>query len=159
MCIEVIKTFHLKSFFLTIQEDALSFLLMSTKVAFHIIRLMYFCSFIIFIIPKSINYSQLIPVRDSFCCSVVELREDVEYQVQFNAGERRMAIMVSLSPEFPLEKPVLRVSPPISHLWCNEHSEITSAPGLLNVRHIVLFATFVQTLNTMMPPISVYSAQ
>lgn len=64
--------------------------------------------------------------------NVVELREDVEYQVQFNAGERRMAIMVSLSPEFPLEKPVLRVSPPISHPWCNEHSEITSAPGLLN---------------------------
>lgn len=64
--------------------------------------------------------------------NVVELREDVEYQVQFDAGERRMAIMVSLSPEFPLEKPVLRVSPPISHPWCNEHSEITSAPGLLN---------------------------
>ncbi|CAK9803286.1 Vacuolar protein sorting-associated protein 37A [Anthophora quadrimaculata] len=64
--------------------------------------------------------------------NVVELREDVEYQVQFNAGERRMAIMVSLSPEFPLEKPVLRVSPPVNHPWCNEHSEITSAPGLLN---------------------------
>ncbi|KZC09165.1 PREDICTED: vacuolar protein sorting-associated protein 37A [Dufourea novaeangliae] len=64
--------------------------------------------------------------------NVVELREDMEYQVQFNAGERRMAIMVSLSPEFPLEKPVLRVSPPINHPWCNEHSEITSAPGLLN---------------------------
>ncbi|XP_043260030.1 vacuolar protein sorting-associated protein 37A [Colletes gigas] len=64
--------------------------------------------------------------------NVVELREDVEYQVQFNAGERGMAIMVSLSPEFPLEKPVLRVSPPINHPWCNEHSEITGAPGLLN---------------------------
>ncbi|XP_047353963.1 vacuolar protein sorting-associated protein 37A [Vespa velutina] len=64
--------------------------------------------------------------------NVAELREDVEYQVQFNAGERRMAIMVSLSPEFPLEKPVLRVSPPINHPWCNEHSEIISAPGLLN---------------------------
>ena len=66
-------------------------------------------------------------------CSVIELRENVDYQVEFQAGERRMAIMVSLSPNFPLEKPVLRVSPPISHPWCNEHSEITSAPGLLNV--------------------------
>ncbi|XP_066581058.1 vacuolar protein sorting-associated protein 37A [Prorops nasuta] len=64
--------------------------------------------------------------------NVIELREDVEYQVQFDAGDKRMAIMVSLSPEFPLEKPVLRVSPPINHPWCNEHSEITSAPGLLN---------------------------
>ncbi|XP_043475532.1 vacuolar protein sorting-associated protein 37A [Leptopilina heterotoma] len=62
---------------------------------------------------------------------VLELREDVEYQVQFDAGDRRMAILVSLSPEFPLEKPVLRVTPPITHPWCNEHSEITSAPGLL----------------------------
>lgn len=78
----------------------------------------------------------LIVMYDS-CYSVVELREDVEYQVQFNAGERRMAIMVSLSPEFPLEKPVLRVSPPINHPWCNEHSEITSAPGLLNVRSFI----------------------
>lgn len=66
--------------------------------------------------------------------SVLELREDVEYQVQFDAGDRRMAILVSLSPEFPLEKPVLRVTPPITHPWCNEHSEITSAPGLLLVR-------------------------
>lgn len=73
-------------------------------------------------------------MHDLLCFSVVELREDVEYQVQFNAGERRMAIMVSLSPEFPLEKPVLRVSPPVNHPWCNEYSEITSAPGLLNVR-------------------------
>ncbi|XP_012531597.1 vacuolar protein sorting-associated protein 37A isoform X2 [Monomorium pharaonis] len=64
--------------------------------------------------------------------SVIELRENVDYQVEFQAGERRMAIMVSLSPNFPLEKPVLRVSPPINHPWCNEHSEITSAPGLLN---------------------------
>ncbi|OXU27747.1 hypothetical protein TSAR_003166 [Trichomalopsis sarcophagae] len=64
--------------------------------------------------------------------NVLELQEDVEYQVQFDAGDKRMAIMVSLSPEFPLEKPVLRVSPPIAHKWCNEHSEITSAPGLLN---------------------------
>lgn len=44
-----------------------------------------------------------------------------------------MAIMVSLSAEFPLEKPVLRVCPPIVHRWCNEHSEIVNAPGLLNV--------------------------
>lgn len=64
--------------------------------------------------------------------NVVELREDVEYQVEFESGDMRMAIMVSLSPEFPLEKPVLRVSPPVNHSWCNEHSEITSAPGLLN---------------------------
>ena len=56
--------------------------------------------------------------------------------MQFDAEDVRMAIMVSLSPEFPLEKPVLRVIPPIIHQWCNEHSEIISAPGLLNVNFI-----------------------
>lgn len=70
--------------------------------------------------------------------SVIELRENVDYQVEFQAGENRMAIMVSLSPNFPLEKPVLRVSPLISHPWCNEHSEIINAPGLLNVSDIIL---------------------
>lgn len=75
----------------------------------------------------------------NFVCSVLELQEDVEYQVQFDAGDKRMAILVSLSPEFPLEKPVLRVSPQITHKWCNEHSEITSAPGLLNVMDSSIF--------------------
>lgn len=79
--------------------------------------------------------------------SVVELREDVEYQVQFDAGDKRMAIMVSLSPEFPLEKPVLRVSPPISHPWCNEHNEIISAPGLLNVNSIIKFLSLALKIN------------
>ncbi|KAK0167504.1 hypothetical protein PV327_004894 [Microctonus hyperodae] len=65
--------------------------------------------------------------------NVIELREDAEYQVQFDAGDKRMAIIVSLSPEFPLEKPVLRISPSvINHPWCNEHSEIVNAPGLIN---------------------------
>lgn len=64
---------------------------------------------------------------------MTELREDAEYKVEFEAGNRRMAIMVSLPPEFPLDKPTLRVTPPVEHPWCNEHSEIVSAPGLLNV--------------------------
>lgn len=93
------------------------------------------------------------------CYSVVELREDVEYQVQFNARERRMAIMVSLSPEFPLEKPVLRVSPPINHPWCNEHSEITSAPGLLNVTFFIFIIYLFRIIKIIWFYISVYSAQ
>lgn len=98
-------------------------------------------------------------VVHNLCYSVVELREDVEYQVQFNAGERRMAIMVSLSPEFPLEKPVLRVSPPIKHPWCNEHNEITSAPGLLNVRSLIFLAYLTRIVKIICFYISVYSAQ
>jgi hypothetical protein len=64
---------------------------------------------------------------------VTEIQEDVEYRVEFIAGGHVMAIQVSLSPEFPLEKPVLKVSPQIDHPWVNEQCEIISAPGLLNV--------------------------
>ncbi|XP_067005837.2 vacuolar protein sorting-associated protein 37A [Anabrus simplex] len=64
--------------------------------------------------------------------NVTELQEDVEYQVEFVSGGNNMAILVSLGPEFPLVKPVLKVIPPVSHPWVNEHSEVTRAPGLLN---------------------------
>lgn len=64
--------------------------------------------------------------------NVIEIVEDVEYKIEFNAGGTAMAILVSLSPEFPLEKPVLKISPVISHPWVNEKGEITNAPGLLN---------------------------
>lgn len=63
---------------------------------------------------------------------MTEIQEDVEYQVEFRAGGRGMAIQVSLPPEFPLEKPVLKVSPQIDHPWVNEQCEIISAPGLMN---------------------------
>ena len=116
------------------------------------------CIFVLFV--------QLLHKCFSIMCdsrySVVELREDVEYQVQFDAGERRMAIMVSLSPEFPLEKPALRVSPPVNHPWCNEHSEITSAPGLLNVRFLFFFLDSLDLIGItkiIWFYVSVYSAQ
>jgi hypothetical protein len=44
-----------------------------------------------------------------------------------------MAILVQLGPDFPLEKPVLSVSPNVSHPWVDHSGRITAAPGLLNV--------------------------
>jgi ESCRT-I complex subunit VPS37 len=64
--------------------------------------------------------------------NVTEVQEDVEYRVEFSAGGHGMAIQVSLPPEFPLEKPVLKVSPQIDHPWVNEQCEIVGAPGLMN---------------------------
>jgi ESCRT-I complex subunit VPS37 len=64
---------------------------------------------------------------------VTEIQEDVEYRVEFSAGGYSMAIQVSLCPEFPRKRPVLKVSPQIDHPWVDEQSEIISAPGLLNV--------------------------
>jgi hypothetical protein len=76
-------------------------------------------------------------VTNNTVCSVTEIQEDVEYRVEFSAGGHGMAIQVSLPPEFPLEKPVLKVSPQIDHPWVNEQCEIISAPGLMNVSGLV----------------------
>nr|CAD7432422.1 unnamed protein product [Timema monikensis] len=63
---------------------------------------------------------------------VTEVQEDLEYKVDFLAGGVNMVLLVSLSPDFPLDKPVLKVQPLVIHPWVNDHSEIVSAPGLLN---------------------------
>ncbi|XP_069681970.1 vacuolar protein sorting-associated protein 37A-like [Periplaneta americana] len=80
----------------------------------------------------AVNRKRQIDTLKVFNDNVTEIQEDVEYRVEFNAGGYGMAILVSLSPEFPLEKPVLKVTPQIDHPWVNEQSEIISAPGLLN---------------------------
>lgn len=65
------------------------------------------------------------------------MQEDVEYTVDFESGGKPFALIIKLSPEFPLEKPILHISPPVVHHWVSETGEITSAPGLLNVSYIV----------------------
>ncbi|KAJ4440263.1 hypothetical protein ANN_08402 [Periplaneta americana] len=79
----------------------------------------------------AVNRKRQIDTLKVFNDNVTEI-QDVEYRVEFNVGGYGMAILVSLSPEFPLEKPVLKVTPQTDHPWVNEQSEIISAPGLLN---------------------------
>lgn len=67
-----------------------------------------------------------------FNANVSEVTEDSEYKVDFISGNNQLAIIVLLSPEFPLEKPVLKVLPAVNHPWVEESGEITGAPGLLN---------------------------
>ncbi|XP_034239402.1 vacuolar protein sorting-associated protein 37A [Thrips palmi] len=64
--------------------------------------------------------------------NVQELQPGVEYRVEFWAESRRMAILVQLGPDFPLEKPVLLVSPNVGHSWVDHCGRITAAPGLVN---------------------------
>jgi len=65
--------------------------------------------------------------------SVSEISQDTEYSVEFTAGENKLAMLIILGPEFPMEKPLLKITPSISHQWVNENSEIVRAPGYLNV--------------------------
>jgi ESCRT-I complex subunit VPS37 len=64
--------------------------------------------------------------------NVVEICEGLEYQIAFKSGRNELCIHVSLSNEFPNEKPLLTISPAIVHPWVNAESEVVSAPGLLN---------------------------
>ncbi|KAK7579911.1 hypothetical protein V9T40_000540 [Parthenolecanium corni] len=64
--------------------------------------------------------------------NVTEITENTEYMVEFNAGDNKLAMLILLSPDFPMEKPLLKITPSISHQWVNENSEIVAAPGFLN---------------------------
>nr|CAD7450662.1 unnamed protein product [Timema bartmani] len=75
--------------------------------------------------PEATKYNNIL-------IGVTEVQEDLEYKVDFLAGGVNMVLLVSLSLDFPLDKPVLKVQPLVIHPWVNEHSEIVSAPGLLN---------------------------
>lgn len=63
---------------------------------------------------------------------MTEVKENEEYKVDFTAGDIPMCLNVVLPPEFPTDKPTIRVKPPVKHLWVNNNSEIDKAPGLLN---------------------------
>jgi hypothetical protein len=68
-----------------------------------------------------------------FLFSVTEVKENCEYRVDFTSGGNQLSLLVILGPDFPLEKPVLKILPIVQHPWVSENGEVTGAPGLLNV--------------------------
>jgi len=67
-----------------------------------------------------------------FNANVSEVKENCEYRVDFISGGHQLSLLVVLGPEFPLEKPVLKIVPTVQHPWVTENGEITGAPGLIN---------------------------
>lgn len=65
--------------------------------------------------------------------SVVEVTEDCEYDVSFDAGDHSLTVRVTLGGDFPKAKPLLEIHPLIEHPWVNEKGVVNAAPGLLNV--------------------------
>ncbi|XP_048004081.1 vacuolar protein sorting-associated protein 37A-like isoform X3 [Leguminivora glycinivorella] len=64
--------------------------------------------------------------------NVQEVTENTEYKVDFTINGRIFSLNVILGPEFPNEKPVILVNPPVSHPWVAEHSsQVVGAPGLI----------------------------
>lgn len=63
----------------------------------------------------------------------MEIIEGNEYEVGFQSGANNLVLKVILSPEFPTDKPILKIMPNVVHPWISSDGEVTSAPGLLNV--------------------------
>ncbi|XP_063545565.1 vacuolar protein sorting-associated protein 37A-like [Cydia strobilella] len=64
--------------------------------------------------------------------NVQEVTENTEYKVDFTINGKNFSLNVILGPEFPNEKPVILVNPPVSHPWVAEHSsQVVGAPGLI----------------------------
>ncbi|XP_038057902.1 vacuolar protein sorting-associated protein 37A-like [Patiria miniata] len=66
--------------------------------------------------------------------NVVELKRDVEYRVTFSvgAGATNIALHITLPPQFPQEKPLVKVSPPLRHPWISNTLTVIGCPGLNN---------------------------
>ncbi|KAL1514143.1 hypothetical protein ABEB36_003450 [Hypothenemus hampei] len=85
-----------------------------------------------FLKPDVNNRKQQISTLKIFNDNVTEINEDCEYEVAFQSGNNNLVLGVTLSNDFPEEKPVLSIKPLISHPWANENGLIVAAPGLLN---------------------------
>ncbi|XP_018568891.1 vacuolar protein sorting-associated protein 37A [Anoplophora glabripennis] len=64
--------------------------------------------------------------------NVVEITEGEEYEISFNSGVNKLCLKITLSKEFPKEKPILKIVPEVVHHWVGSDGQIKSAPGLLN---------------------------
>lgn len=60
------------------------------------------------------------------------VQEDVEYRIDFETNVGAMCLGVQLPPDFPNEKPILTIHPPVNHAWVTNERDITNAPGVLN---------------------------
>ncbi|XP_032227927.2 vacuolar protein sorting-associated protein 37A isoform X1 [Nematostella vectensis] len=62
--------------------------------------------------------------------SVTEVQRDVEYRVTFTVGSSTLFLNVTLPPQFPQEKPVVKVSPPVIHPWVNDQMIVVGCQAI-----------------------------
>ncbi|KXJ26226.1 vacuolar protein sorting-associated protein 37A [Exaiptasia diaphana] len=66
----------------------------------------------------------------NFHHNVTEVQRDIEYRITFYVHGATMSFNVTLPPQFPNEKPVVTVSPPIQHPWVNDQMVVVGCPSL-----------------------------
>lgn len=62
--------------------------------------------------------------------NITEVQRDVEYRVTFNVGTSTVFLNITLPPQFPNEKPLVKVSPSLRHPWVNDQMMVVGCPGI-----------------------------
>ncbi|KAB1257613.1 Vacuolar protein sorting-associated protein 37A [Camelus dromedarius] len=78
-----------------------------------------------------------------FSYSIAEIQKDVEYRLPFTVNNLTININILLPPQFPQEKPVISVYPPIQHHLVDKQGVYVTSPLVSNVcMWYNLFQTF-----------------
>ncbi|XP_030047300.1 vacuolar protein sorting-associated protein 37A isoform X1 [Microcaecilia unicolor] len=64
--------------------------------------------------------------------SITEIQKDVEYRLPFTINNLTISINILLPPQFPQEKPVISVYPPIRHHIMDKQGEYVTSPLINN---------------------------
>ncbi|XP_072041009.1 vacuolar protein sorting-associated protein 37A-like [Amphiura filiformis] len=64
--------------------------------------------------------------------SIVELKRDEQYRLTLSAGGNNIALIISLPPQFPQDKPLVKVSPALNHPWVSKSLQVTGCASLNN---------------------------
>ncbi|XP_067890828.1 vacuolar protein sorting-associated protein 37A isoform X1 [Heterodontus francisci] len=64
---------------------------------------------------------------------IVEIQKDVEYRLPFTANNKTINLNILLPPQFPQEKPVVSVFPPVRHHLVDKHTgTVVTSPLITN---------------------------
>nr|XP_014346297.1 PREDICTED: vacuolar protein sorting-associated protein 37A [Latimeria chalumnae] len=75
--------------------------------------------------------------------SIAEIQKDVEYRLPFTVNNTTININILLPPQFPQEKPVVSVFPPVRHHLVDQHNgTVVTSPLLTNVGTFFFLTVF-----------------
>lgn len=64
--------------------------------------------------------------------SINEVQRDVEYRVTINLGNSTIFLNITLPPQFPNERPVVKVAPQLLHPWVNDQMMVVGCSAINN---------------------------
>lgn len=64
--------------------------------------------------------------------NITEVQRDVEYRVTFKSGTSTIFLNITLPPQFPNERPLVKVVPPLVHPWVNDQMVVVGCPAINN---------------------------